>query len=208
MNIKGSLKVEEGETGKFRRGRRVVKSRKGVWIEICGYLNGQKIEPSGYIGENKNSLIFLKGTEEHPERDTWELSPVDFKAVEKWTQTLGLTEEVREELTKRGLLHVYRAARNGAANHYEYLEEALPRLFQGLGLEYSPGIIVAHGDKCYGYKEKFEAAGLTFGQGVAIYILTYLPPFSDQCRQVGDKWIDPAQWVVDNKDRFLPLLPV
>jgi hypothetical protein len=42
------------------------------------------------------------------------------------------------------------------ASHYEYLKEHLPAFFNALGVrggfDANAGIIVAHGDKTYGYK--------------------------------------------------------
>ena len=94
-------------------------------------------------------------------------------------------------------------------NHYEYLERVLPDFFESVGLTWDLyiGIIVAHGDKCYSFRVRFELAGLTFGQGVAIYLLTYCKPFSLESRETKDGWVSPFDWVIDNKDRFLHLLP-
>jgi len=94
-------------------------------------------------------------------------------------------------------------------SHYDYLEEHLPLFFSELGIPWrgNAGIILAHGDKCYTHKERFEKAGLTFAQGVAIYLLTYVPPFSKESRETSEGWVDPFEWVIQNKDRFLPHLP-
>lgn len=92
-------------------------------------------------------------------------------------------------------------------NHYKYLEYYLPILFGELGIEYSARIISAHGDKFYGYREKFNEAGLTFNQGAAIGMLTYVHPYCNECRQTENGWIAPCDWIINNKNRFLKYLP-
>lgn len=94
-------------------------------------------------------------------------------------------------------------------NHYEYLERVLPDFFESVGLTWDlyPGIIGAHGDKCYSYRSQIEEAGMTFGQGVAIYMLTYCKPYSLESRETKNGWVAPIDWIVENRDRFLHLLP-
>lgn len=62
-------------------------------------------------------------------------------------------------------------------NHYDWLDENLPAFFSNLGIDLNKrcaGIITAHGDKCYGYKDYWERNGVPFYHGVAIYLLSYL----------------------------------
>ncbi len=93
-------------------------------------------------------------------------------------------------------------------NHYDYLERVLPGLFKSLGIQgENNGIIAAHGDKFYSYKVVFENAGLTFCQGAALMILTYVFPYSRESRQTTNGWVAPIDWVITNKDRFVHLLP-
>lgn len=95
-------------------------------------------------------------------------------------------------------------------SHYQYLEEVLPQFFKEVGVDFNAnaGIIVAHGDKCYGYKDMWEKGGLHFYYGVAIYLLTYCRPYSKEVRDSSDGWVDPGKWVLANKDRFLKFLPI
>jgi hypothetical protein len=44
----------------------------------------------------------------------------------------------------------------------------------------------AEGDKCYCYRFMWEEAGIPFWQGVAVYYLTKMKPYSDECRDVYD----------------------
>lgn len=94
-------------------------------------------------------------------------------------------------------------------NHYDYLEKHLPTFFQNLGLDYERyrGIILAHGDKCFCYMYGWEEAGLHRNHGAAIYLLTYVHPYSLEVRATKQGWVDPALWCLKNKDRFLPHLP-
>jgi len=95
-------------------------------------------------------------------------------------------------------------------NHYKWLEKHFPDFVEKLlGAEESlhcKGFIGAHGDKCYSYKYEFTNAGIAFPHGVAMYLLTYMRPFSKEVRETDLGWVDAGQWVIDNKDRFLPFL--
>lgn len=98
-------------------------------------------------------------------------------------------------------------------NHYKWLEKHFPAFAYKVGLRgwtsesQASGILAAHGDKCYGYKYTWEKAGIEFPHGVAIYLLTYEKPFWDEVRETKDGWVSPLEWVITNKDRFLPHLP-
>jgi hypothetical protein len=96
-------------------------------------------------------------------------------------------------------------------NHYDWLEENLPVFFEKVGLEkyseFIPGILTADGDKCYGYKTAWEKNGIHFYHGVAIYLISKFAPFNSEVRQTENGWVDPCSWVIENKERFLPLLP-
>jgi hypothetical protein len=94
-------------------------------------------------------------------------------------------------------------------NHYKYLERVLPGFFAAVGVSWegNRGIIVAHGDKFYSYRDAWEKAGLTFCQGAAIAMLTYVYPYGKECRETPDGWVAPVDWVVANKERFIHLLP-
>lgn len=97
-------------------------------------------------------------------------------------------------------------------SHYQDLEKYGPKFFQSLGLkiygsEFDLSAIrslnSAEGDKCYGYRSDWEAAGIPFWHGVAIYYLTKMKPYSDECRDVRDLgWVPPGEWVKKNYERF------
>lgn len=93
-------------------------------------------------------------------------------------------------------------------SHYVWLEEHLPAFLAKVGLKdvaVRP-LLSAHGDKFYGYKRAFENAGMAFHEGVAIGLLTYFAPFDAEARQTPSGWVRVEDWVVKNKERFLPLL--
>jgi hypothetical protein len=95
-------------------------------------------------------------------------------------------------------------------NHYKYFEAHLPAFFKALGIpgsDHLGGLIVAHGDKFYGYRRAFEQAGLAFPHGAAIAMLSYLNPYAQEVGKTPGGWVHVEQWVVANKDRFLPHLP-
>ena len=62
------------------------------------------------------------------------------------------------------------------------------------------GMIVAHGDKCYSYQQYWEKQGIPFAHGVAIYLVSYLPPYNKEVRvnAPDGSWVAPMNWVADN----------
>lgn len=95
-------------------------------------------------------------------------------------------------------------------SHYDYLLEHFTDFLAAAEVEnaeYCDGLISAHGDKCYGYRYKWEQAGVPFEHGVAIYLLTYVRPYGHEVRETEDGWVDVGQWVISNYDRFKHLLP-
>jgi hypothetical protein len=96
-------------------------------------------------------------------------------------------------------------------NHYNYLEKHLPKFFEDMsvkgGWKWNVGIIGAHGDKFYGYKDMWGKEGIHFFHGCLIMMLTYVLPFSKESRETNFGWVDPAQWVIQNYSRFKDQLP-
>ena len=94
-------------------------------------------------------------------------------------------------------------------NHYDWLEEHLKEFFENVGVEidYHSGLITAHGDKCYGYEHIWTENEIPFRYGVAIYLLSYMKPFSDEVRDTENEWVYPDIWVITNYLRFLPFFP-
>lgn len=94
-------------------------------------------------------------------------------------------------------------------NHYDWLDENFPSFLAKLGVDFNtrcPGIISCHGDKCYSYRRDWEEVGIPFEHGVALYILTYLKPWDEECRSTSKGWIPPKVWVIKNYNRFKDFL--
>ena len=94
-------------------------------------------------------------------------------------------------------------------SHYEWLDKNFNIFMFRLGLNSNDcgGIIVAHGDKCEGYRNMWKMAGIPFNHGIAIYLLTYIKPYSDTVRMTSDGWVSPVMWVIDHYKEFKDLLP-
>lgn len=93
-------------------------------------------------------------------------------------------------------------------DHYDWLEKHLGKFFENLGIyaDYAIGMGSAHGDKCYSYRNQWEKVGIRFEHGVAIYLLSYVYPFSNEVRKTPNGWIAPVEWVIANHERFLPAI--
>lgn len=100
--------------------------------------------------------------------------------------------------------------KNKYNNHYKWLEKHLPGIFEKAGVSWEDniGIISSHGDKAYGYKDFWAAAGIHFFHGVALYLLSYCAPYSKTCRVLPHGgWCSPDQWVIVYYDEYKKFLP-
>ena len=96
-------------------------------------------------------------------------------------------------------------------SHYAWLEENLDAFFISLGMDIerygnARGWNIAHGDKCYQYRDRWAQHGIPFPHGVAIYYLTYTSQYGKESRETDNGWVAPCDWVIDNYTRFKPHL--
>lgn len=90
-------------------------------------------------------------------------------------------------------------------SHYTWLDANLNEFWVkvfGKDLESTgcAGIISAHGDKCYQYRDVWSTAGIPFYHGVAIYLLTYTNELGDFPKSQS------CIWVINNYEKYKPLL--
>lgn len=94
-------------------------------------------------------------------------------------------------------------------NHYKYLDLVLPDFFKKVGInwDWNADIVGAHGDKGYGYKDKWEKHRIPFHKGMAVYLMTYCRPYAKEVRETEQGWVDPSDWVIENYEKFEHFLP-
>jgi hypothetical protein len=90
---------------------------------------------------------------------------------------------------------------NKSTNHYDWLHSHFSDFWtKALGKTPSEcgygGIIASDADKCEGYKKRWEAAGIPFPHGVAIYLLSKASYFQNET------YVSPCDLVINN---YLPL---
>jgi len=92
-------------------------------------------------------------------------------------------------------------------NHYKWLDKYLPLIFKKLGINWDQycGVVVAHGDKFYGYKPLFDELGIPFPHGAVLGILTYV--YDYECRQTKNGWVSPEDWIRNNYMKYIGLFP-
>jgi hypothetical protein len=111
---------------------------------------------------------------------------------------------------------VKRVRRVAPKSHYDWLDEHfetfLTRVY--VAAERDPehakgekGLISAHGDKCYAYREEWAAAGIPFEHGVAVYLLSYLYPWSNTVRKTDGGWVAPKDWVIAEYPKYKGHMP-
>lgn len=67
-------------------------------------------------------------------------------------------------------------------------------------------MIAADGDKCYSYKDGWEKKGVPFNRGCAIYLVSKMHPYSENCRDTANGWVAPADWVLSVYDSMEDIL--
>jgi hypothetical protein len=88
-------------------------------------------------------------------------------------------------------------------NHYDWLNKNFLKFTKNLGVPYDTTyLIVAHADKCYSYRETWEKHDILFEYGVAIYLLSYIHPYSKTCRETENGWVNPEKWVIEQYPLF------
>lgn len=90
-------------------------------------------------------------------------------------------------------------------NHYKWLDTHLDEFWMAVFGEnlkdtLCAGIVSAHGDKGYQYKNKWKNAGIPFPHGMALFMLTYTD-------KMDRPKYESCQWVIDNYNRYVDLLP-
>jgi hypothetical protein len=98
-------------------------------------------------------------------------------------------------------------------SHYKWLDVNLKQFFANVGIDMergNGGIISAHGDKGYSYRDEWERAGIPFEHGMAIFLLSYITPFANEVRDTPGGWVPPVKWVLANYrggHKFIEKLP-
>lgn len=93
-------------------------------------------------------------------------------------------------------------------NHYKWLENGnLKDFFEKCGIEIESvrGILSSDGDKAYSYMRQFKNEIHPY-HTAAIYLLSTYYPYSKEVRETKNGWVPVDKWIIDNKDRFVPLL--
>lgn len=89
-----------------------------------------------------------------------------------------------------------------AGTHYWYLDEMLESFWKEVfgkaaSEMFCGGMVSAHGDKAYSYKQEWKEAGINFYRGSLLYLLTYTKELGDTPKHESGKW------VIDNYYKYL-----
>ena len=94
-------------------------------------------------------------------------------------------------------------------NHYKYLDKMTKKTFEALEINYEmlyAGIVVAHGDKCYSYRDYWLENGISFNRGALIYLLSHTSKYRRESRDTPNGWKPVEDWVVESYDKFEDLI--
>jgi hypothetical protein len=169
----------------------------GVCLVRCALATGNSVSASCFLGENTLPEL----TDEEWETVYDMMRAYTMATLHKTELIVWRTDSQKDEENN--------PKPNKFRSHYDWLEKHLPEIFRKAGIEWAPnaGIIGAHGDKAYGYQDRWEKAGIHFYHGVALYLMTYCQPYSQTCRETLNDWVDPGQWVINNYKKLKHLLP-
>lgn len=87
-------------------------------------------------------------------------------------------------------------------SHYDYLDSNFKKFVSMLPVsnfwkEVCESMIVADGDKCYGYRREWEKCGVPFNHGVCVYLISKMTPYQSTVRNTENGWVPVDGWVVD-----------
>lgn len=88
-------------------------------------------------------------------------------------------------------------------NHTDWLNKHFVEFLKKLNIDNAESygkLIERYGDNCWQAKFGWKKAGIPFKHGVAIYLLTKVPPYRG-------KIDNPVAWVVQKYDKLKPFLP-
>ena len=88
--------------------------------------------------------------------------------------------------------------------YYDWLEEHFYDFLQNIGImpKWWINIIKTHGNEGYQYKDFWDKANIPFPHAMALYLLTYIPPYTNE--DFADSYI----WVINNYPKFKNLLTI
>jgi hypothetical protein len=98
---------------------------------------------------------------------------------------------------------VVRSAFQDSQDHYKFLDEHFDTILTRMGktaIISRRGDFATAGDKYYSYRERWEAAGIPWFHGAAMYHLLELL-YSHEARNTATGWVFPHQWVIDNYEK-------
>lgn len=153
------------------------------------------INPSYILTKNGDRLAVWS---DNPEKGTYSVvsakDAADFDPTCSYIHTVSYDDVVCKASTRaEAFKDAYKYE-----NHYKFIEYVGPYIQEMLGLQFNPNdLSVAHGDKCYGYRNVWEKAGVPFNHGALVYLLTYMAPYSQQVRQTDNGWVPVEDWVID-----------
>jgi len=89
-------------------------------------------------------------------------------------------------------------------NHYKFLDRYLDAFWievfgKSLDDMWCSGIVSAHGDKGSCYRRDWENAGISYYEGMMIYMLTYT-------KEMNDEQYKSKEWVINNYSKYKPLI--
>lgn len=91
--------------------------------------------------------------------------------------------------------------------NYDILNREFPIFLKNIGKEnqvqYAESIIACDSDKCTQYRYIWEKHGIPYEQGVMIYLITKMTPYSDEAR----KTISASDFVIKYYEHFKKYMP-
>lgn len=120
-------------------------------------------------------------------------------------------KSVKDEATLRAVAKVigFTIPEPKITNYLEYMDKHLPKLFPAFGVDFddvAKSVVNKYSNECVKYRDHWEAAGIHFYHGCALYMLTFIEPYASFCRETPSGWVSPGKWVLELSSDFTDVL--
>jgi hypothetical protein len=93
-------------------------------------------------------------------------------------------------------------------NAYTVIDVLLPEVLKKLEISFNmDGFSTSIGDKSQQYLDELAVSGIPRIHAILMHALTYIPPYSNECRATPNGWVAPIDWIKTKYELLKLVLP-